>query len=56
MGAQQPAGPSRFLVGTFVIGVGLLFWAIFVPSVHAWWQVILGALMCVASVGKMVAR
>ena len=56
MGAVKPAGPSKFLVTVFLIGVGLLFWAVLVPSVHSVWQVLLGAVLSVVSVGKMTAR
>lgn len=56
MGAQQPAGPSRFLVSVFVIGAGLLFWSVLVPTPDSVWQVVVGALLCVLSIGKMVAR
>jgi hypothetical protein len=56
MPPQMARGPSRFLVTVFLIGVGLLFWAVFVPTVHSVWQVVLGAVLSVVSVGRMVAR
>lgn len=56
MGANQPAGPGKFLLTVFFGGVALMLWAVLVPSLHSVWQVLLGAAMSVMSLGKMVAR
>lgn len=56
MPANRPMGPRPILVGGLLVGVGLILWAWGVPTLNIIWQVPLGLLLVVSSLGKMSSR
>jgi hypothetical protein len=53
---SKPAGLRPVFVLGFLAGVGLILWAVYAPSINMMWQIPLGMLLTVSTMGKMVAR